>query len=322
VVFVAINLFIAWAVIRYRQREGHRAAYEPHNRKLELWLTGITSAGIVAMLAPGLWAYADLIDAPKDAMVFEVVAQQWQWRYRFPGKDGRLGVTDVRFIAPDNPYGLNPDDPGGQDDILVDAPEVHVPIGKPIKVLQRSRDVLHDFYVPQIRVKMDIVPGVVSHFWFTATRTGKFDVMCAEYCGVAHFNMRGHFVVEPEQEFEAWLAKYPTFAEVRAKTALAPAGADGLIAQGRDLAQTRGCLACHTLDGKPGIGPTWKGLFGKTETLTTGATVKVDEDYVKQSIVEPNAAVVQGFQPVMPPASFSDQELSALVAFIKDVSAK
>jgi cytochrome c oxidase subunit 2 len=145
VVFVAINLFIAYAVVRFRHRPGHRAAFEPHNRRLEWWLTGITTAGIVAMLAPGLWVYADLIAAPKDALVFEVVGRQWQWRYRFPGKDGKLGVSDVRFVSANNPFGLNPNDSNGQDDVLIDGPEVHIPVGHPVKVLQRSVDVLHNF---------------------------------------------------------------------------------------------------------------------------------------------------------------------------------
>lgn len=319
VVFVVINLFIAYAVVRYRHRPGHRAAFEPHNRKLEWWLTGITTAGIVAMLAPGLWVYADLIAAPKDALVFEVVGQQWNWRYRFPGKDGQLGVTDVRFVSAENPFGLNPNDPNSQDDVLVAGSEVRVPVGQPIKVVQRSLDVLHNFYVPQFRVKMDLVPGLVSTVWFTPTQTGRFEVMCAEFCGLAHYNMRSHIVVEPADRFVAWLDAQPTYAQTLAKAG-APA-ADVLVAQGRALAQSRGCLACHSLDGKPGVGPTWKGLYGKTETLAGGAQVKVDDDYLRRSIADPNAQIVQGFAPVMPPATLNDDEMKALLAFIRDASA-
>ena len=115
------------------------------------------------MLAPGLFVWAKFVDVPKDAAVVEVVGQQWNWSYRFPGKDGMLGTVDARFDQRDNPFGINPDDPHGQDDVLVASPEVHLPLGKPVKVLLRSIDVLHDFTVPQFRVKMDLVPGLVTY---------------------------------------------------------------------------------------------------------------------------------------------------------------
>jgi cytochrome c oxidase subunit 2 len=327
VVFVAINLFMAWAIIRYRHRPGHRAAYEPHNKKLEWWLTGVTSAGIVAMLAPGLWAYADLIDSPKESMVVEVLGQQWQWRYRLPGNDGRLGTSDVSFVSGTNPFGLNPKDRHGQDDVVVAAPELHIPVGKPVKLLQRSHDVLHNFYVPQFRVKMDLVPGLVSQVWFTPTVAGRYEVMCAEYCGLAHANMRSHVVVEDEATFKKWLAEQPTFAQAQAPTGAQPAAAGGgagagtgdAVSQGRELATSRGCTACHTIDGKPSIGPTWLGLYGKTETLVGGGTVKVDDAYLKKSITEPTAQVVQGFPPVMPPSNLNDREIDAVIEYMKSV---
>jgi cytochrome c oxidase subunit 2 len=319
VVFVAINVFIAWAVIKYRHREGRRAAYEPHNAKLEWWLTGITSAGVVAMLAPGLWAYADMIDAPEDAMVVEVVGRQWQWRYRLPGADGHLGVTDVRFVSAENPYGINPDDPRGKDDVLVDGAELRLPLGQPVRVLQRSLDVLHNFYVPQIRVKMDMVPGLVSTFWFTPTQAGSFEVLCAEFCGVSHYNMRSRVIVEPPEQFAAWLATQPTYASSLAKAAAPAATGADLVAQGRELAQSRGCVACHSVDGKAGVGPTWKGLYGKSHALADGRTITADDAYLKKSMLEPNADVVAGFQPIMPPAGMSDAEVAAVIAYIKEL---
>ncbi|MEE8636453.1 MAG: hypothetical protein V3T12_10605, partial [Acidiferrobacterales bacterium] len=109
-VFVAINLFMAYAIIRYRYRKGRRAAYEPENKKLEWWLTGITTVGVVAMLAPGLFVWAKFVEVPKDAMVFEVVGKQWHWSYRFPGKDGVLGTVAAKYINDNNPFGMNPDD--------------------------------------------------------------------------------------------------------------------------------------------------------------------------------------------------------------------
>jgi cytochrome c oxidase subunit 2 len=318
IVFVAINLFVAYTIYKYRHRSGHRAAYEPHNAKLEWWLTGITSAGVAAMLAPGLWAYADMIDPPGDAMVVEVLGRQWQWRYRLPGEDGKLGVTDVRFVSADNPFGLSPDDPRGQDDVLVDGSELHLPLNKPVRVVQRSLDVLHNFYVPQIRMKMDMVPGLISTFWFRPIQEGRFEVLCAEYCGLSHYNMRSHMVIEPEGQFRDWLAQQPTYAKARtAAAAPAATGAD-LVAQGRQLAQSRGCVACHTVDGKPGVGPTWKGIFGHEVKLADGRSLTVDDAYLRKSILEPNTDVVAGFQPIMPPAQMPDAEIAALIAYIKE----
>ena len=110
-------------------------------------------------------------------------ASNGSWSFRLPGKDGRLGTSDARYVSPDNPLGLNPDDPHGQDDVVIESDDLHLPVGKPVKVLLRSIDVLHDFYVPEFRAKMDMVPGMVTYFWFTPTRTGTFEVLCAELCG-------------------------------------------------------------------------------------------------------------------------------------------
>lgn len=319
-VFIAINLFIAYCLVRFRQRDGHRAAHDPENKKLEWLLTGLTSTGIVAMLAPGLFVYAAYIKPPAESLVFEAVGQQWQWRFRFPGQDGALGVTDSRYVSAENPFGLAPNDPRGQDDILVQAPEVHLPVDKPVKVLLRSQDVLHDFYVPQFRARMDLVPGMITHFWFTPTQTGRFEILCAELCGIGHSNMRGHVVVEQEAAFRTWLKAQPTFARGAVKAAT-PA-ADELPAQGKLLAQSRGCVACHSADGSPSVGPTWKGLYGKTETLADGSTVLVDPNYLKESIRSPNAKVVHGYPPIMPPASLSEPEVAALIAYLKTLSDK
>jgi cytochrome c oxidase subunit 2 len=108
--------------------------------------------------------------------------------------------------------GLNPDDPNGQDDVVIENDDLHLPIGKPVKVLLRSIDVLHDFYVPEFRAKMDMVPGSVTYFWFTPTRTGTFEVLCAELCGIAHAQMRGNVIIQKESEYHAWLEKQQTFA--------------------------------------------------------------------------------------------------------------
>jgi len=212
-VFVAVLLFMAYCVLRFRHREGRRAAYEPENKKLEWWLTIVTAVGVAAMLAPGLLVWKRFVTVPADASEFEVVGQQWQWSFRLPGQDGRLGSSDARYISPENPLGLNPDDPSGQDDVVIEADDLHLPIGRPVKVLLRSIDVLHDFYVPQFRAKMDMVPGLVTYIWLTPTRTGTFGILCAELCGVGHPQMRGGVVVDEEADYQAWLRQQRTFAQ-------------------------------------------------------------------------------------------------------------
>ena len=323
--FVAINLFVVYTLVRFRHREGRRAAHEPDNKKLERWLIGGTTVGIMALLAPGLVVYANYVREPRDALVLEVLAQQWQWRFRFPGEDGKLGATDARFFSATNPFGIDAADPAGQDDILVAADEVHLPLGKPVLVLLRSNDVLHDFFVPPFRARMNTVPGQVSRFWFTPTVAGRFEALCAQLCGVGHPNMRGFVVVEDPANYKAWQVALPTFARTQAKAPEVPSGggaaggAGARVEQGRALADAKGCVACHTIDGSPRVGPTWKGLHGKTETMADGSTALVDEAYLRSFIRDPQARHVKGFPPVMPKIELSDEELAALVAYIQSL---
>ncbi|PMZ87065.1 MULTISPECIES: cytochrome c oxidase subunit II [unclassified Pseudomonas] len=317
--FIAITVFMALAVMRYRHKEGARAAYQPENKKLELWLIIITSVGIAGMLAPGLVVYNDFIRVPKEAYELEVVAQQWQWAFRFPGQDAKLGKSDIRFIDGANPFGLDPKDPAGQDDVLVLNNEVRLPLDRPVKVLLRAKDVLHDFYVPQIRSKMDMVPGMVSYFWFTPTKTGKYEVLCAEFCGVGHYNMRGHMIVEEQGVFDQWLKGQPTFAQTLTTTA--KPGRDSVLEKGRQLVEQLGCKACHSQDGSASLGPGWKGLYGRTEQFADGTSAVVDEAYLKESILDPKARLVQGYPPVMVAYTLKDDELGAVIALIKSLGA-
>jgi cytochrome c oxidase subunit II len=217
-VFVAVIAFMAYCVFRFHHKEGRQAAYNPENKKLEWWLSVGTGIGVAAMLAPGLVVWHQFVTVPADATDIEVMGQQWQWSFRLPGKDGRLGTTDVRNISPDNPMGLNRDDPHGQDDLVIDNGDLHLPVGKPVKVLLRSIDVLHDFYVPEFRAKMDMVPGMVTYFWIRPIRTGTFDVLCAELCGAAHYQMRAKVIIEEESEYHAWLDQQKTFAELSGRS--------------------------------------------------------------------------------------------------------
>ena len=241
IVFVAVNLFTAYAIVRYRHKEGRKAHYEPENKKLEGWLTGLTAVGVVAMLTPGLFVWGNFITVPDDAIQFEAMGKQWHWSFRMPGDDGLLGDTEIRHMSVDNPFGMDPNDPTGQDDILIANPVMHLPLDQPAHALLRSTDVLHNFAVPQFRIKMDLVPGMVTYQWFTPITTGTYEILCEELCGIAHFAMRGKVVVDEADDYQQWLNQQPTFAETMARpTGSAAAGA-----------ATYGvCTACHGAQGE------------------------------------------------------------------------
>jgi len=216
-VFAAILMFMIYCVFRYRHTKDRVAEYEPESPKLEAWLIGLTTVGVAALLAPGLVVWNDYVTVPKDATQFEAVGQQWSWTFRLPGKDGVFGTVDVGSVNTDNPFGMNPDDPNGQDDVLIEEDELHLLMGKPVKAVLRSVDVLHNFYVPQFRAKMDLVPGMATFFWLTPTRTGEFEILCAELCGVGHHAMRGTVVVDEESAYQEWLGDQSTYAELLAE---------------------------------------------------------------------------------------------------------
>jgi len=241
IVFVAVNLFMAYAIIKYRKKEGSKAHYDPENKKLETILTVVTSIGVAAMLAPGLFVWASFVKVPDGAMEVEAIGQQWHWSYRLPGDDGQFGNVDSALISNDNPFGMDSDDPLGQDDILVMSPEIHIPIDVPVKFNLRSKDVLHDFAVAQFRVKMDLVPGMETYLWLTPTVIGRYELLCEELCGIGHHTMRGAVVVDEQADFEAWAASYPTYAET---TAVVAGDADA------GASQFTICSSCHGQNGE------------------------------------------------------------------------
>ena len=173
--------------------------------------------GVIALLAPGLLVWNNYISVPDNAYKVEVVAYQWGWKFRLPGKDGVLGKTDIKFINDENPFGLNLEDSYGKDDLLVDEGELHLLLDRPVKFELRAIDVLHNFYVPQFRGKMDMVPGMITYYWITPTRIGEFEILCAEYCGTGHYAMRGLVIVDKEKEYNKWEAKQITFDKMSAK---------------------------------------------------------------------------------------------------------
>ncbi|MBL4739052.1 MAG: cytochrome c oxidase subunit II [Pelagibacteraceae bacterium] len=216
-VFVGVCLFMAYCVWRYRYRPDRRAEYEPENKKLEWRLTWLTSLGVAALLAPGLLVWNQFVTVPKNAFNVEVLAYQWGWNYRLSGEDGILGKTDAKLVSYENPYGLNLNDPNGKDDIIVQDADLHLQIDQPVKINLRSLDVIHNFYVPQFRAKMDTLPGIVSYYWFTPTKTGKYEILCAEFCGTGHYGMRGTVLVDEKKDYSNWLAQQITFKQILAQ---------------------------------------------------------------------------------------------------------
>lgn len=240
-VFIACNLFMAYCVWKFRQKDGHKAVYEPENHKLEAGLSILTTIGVIAMLAPGLFTWATFVTPPDDAIEYEVLGQQWQWQFRYPGADGVLGTADTEFVSESNPFGVNPEDPNGQDDVIVNDPDMHLAVNQPVKALLRSNDVLHNYTVTQFRVKMDLVPGLISYLWFDPTEVGTYDILCEELCGIGHFIMRGSVTVDTQEDFDAWIAEQPTFAETQSMAA-------PNLAAGQ--AQYAACAACHGANGE------------------------------------------------------------------------
>ena len=310
IVFVAVNLFLAYCVITFRHRPGHTADYDPENTKLEGWLTVGTTIGVAAMLAPGLVVWAMFVTVPEGAAEFEAVGQQWHWSYRFPGEDGVFGNVDVRHMGEDNPFGMDPEDPNGQDDILVASPIVHLPVDQPHKVLLRSKDVLHDFAVPQFRIKMDLVPGMVSYAWFTPTAIGEYEVLCEELCGVAHFAMRGRVVVDEPNDFQAWLAAQPTYAELSAQQ-----GGDAVAGQ----ATYALCAACHGAQGQ-GMQP----LNAPQIAGLEGWYLRRQIQYFKDGVRGTHEGDIYGatMAPIMPAALPDEQAIDNVVAYIETLPAE
>lgn len=236
IVFVAVNLFMAYAIIRYRHRAGAKANYEPENKKLEVWLTVLTTLGVAAMLTPGLFVWAKFVQVPEGAFEVEAVGQQWHWSFRLPGRDGEFGIVDTKLIDLDNPFGIDPDDPNGRDDVLIDEAIIHIPVGGPVRFWLRSKDVLHNFTVAQFRVKMDLVPGLETYMWLEPTKVGEYEILCEELCGIAHHAMRGRVVVDEAADYQAWLSSQPTFAEIQARPPGDPVAGSASYAI---------CAACH-----------------------------------------------------------------------------
>ena len=203
------------------------------------------------------------------------MAKQWMWKFEHP--EGQREIN-----------------------------ELHVPVGRNIKIIMTSQDVIHSLFLPAMRIKQDVLPGRYTTLWFNATKVGEFHLFCAEYCGTQHSLMGGKIVVMPAAEYEAWLN--------------GGNGRTSLVATGQKLFTELGCVTCHRSDVQ-GRGPMLAGIFGKQQLMQDGRLIKVDEDYVRESILYPQAKIVSGFQPIMPTfqGQVSEEQLVSLVAYVKSL---
>lgn len=275
-VFV-ITLVTGYFLVRYRERELAVATpYVTATGTRELLLIGGTLALFVLWWVLGYRIYLDMRRRPPDAIPVYVSAKQWMWKFSYA--DGRIS-----------------------NDVLT------VPLGRPTELIMTSRDVIHSFFVPAMRVKQDVLPGRYVSLWFKPVRPGTYSIFCAEYCGISHSNMLGEVRVLADDAYRAWLDD--------------ASHAAPLADVGRDAAVRHACLSCHTVDGQPHIGPTWSRLYGSNVSLEGGGTVVADAAYLTESIMDPAARIVAGYRPVMPTylGSLDSAETAAIVEYIRSL---
>ncbi len=291
---VAFLLFITalmiYFVIRYDKKRHPVASQIEGHVGLEIVWTVIPLILFLSIFYYGWTNYEYMSQAPRESMVVKVMARQWSWSFEYPN--------------------------GKQSKVLF------APLEKPMKLEVRSADMVHGFYVPSFRLKIDAVPARANTTWFQATRLGAYDIECTVICGVDHSLMLSKVVVVPEDEFKAWYfggenAPEPGKSLTAAGTPAAPPDEP----KGLALLKANGCLECHSVDGKPMVGPTFKGLFGKSEQIKVAGvdqTVTVDEAYLRRAILNPESQVVRGYPAdTMPAAELKPDELSQVVTYLK-----
>ena len=273
---VLIAFLIVYYAVRFRRRSPESVgARIEGGLVLELTWTIVPLCVVLFIFAWGASVFFAMSRPPAETLNVYVVGKQWMWKFQH--------LNGTREIN-----------------------ELHVPVGRAVKLIMTSEDVIHDVFVPAFRVKADVLPGRYTHLWFTPTKAGRYHLFCAEYCGTRHSGMTGDIVVQEPAEYETWLATG------RAEGSLASAG--GKLFQ--DLA----CNTCHLPDAR-GRGPVLQGLFGRTITLASGEQQVVDEAYVRESILSPNEKVTQGFQPVMPAYQglVTEDGLLQLIEYVKSL---
>jgi cytochrome c oxidase subunit 2 len=284
VLFAVIIALMVYFLLKYRRSKNAVPEDIEGNTPLELSFLAASVALVVFMFFVGLGGYTTLMEkTPEDSLAIKAHAAQWLWTFEYPG--------------------------GEKSNVL------KVPLGRPVKVLLDSNDVIHGFYIPAFRVKMDAVPGSVKTTWFEANEAGTYDLFCTQYCGLGHSMMITRVEVMPQEKFEEWVKT------AGVKKEAAPGPVD-LVSRGKELYQSKGCAACHSTDGSTLVGPSWKGMYGSKVTVTTGGKqreVVADDDYIRRSEMEPNADIVAGFPPVMPPQKgvLSEDDVKALIEYMK-----
>ena len=264
----------------YRKSDDEVAAVIKKNRKLEVAWSVIPLIFTMVLFGWGYKTYLDIETPPANAYVIKVTGQQWLWRFTYPN-----GATSTG--------------------------DLHVPANRPVKLLMNSEDVIHSFYVPDFRIKQDVVPGRYTRVWFNVKKPGESIIFCTEYCGTAHSNMTGKVIAHTPDEYQQWLEKQASGGSKPED--LEPAE------WGQQLVQQNACTTCHSTDGSKMVGPTWKGVFNHDVQLSNGSTVTADEAYLRESILEPNAKIVNGYQPVMPAfkGQLNDEQINAIIEYLK-----
>jgi cytochrome c oxidase subunit 2 len=278
--FSIIVVPLIYSLVVFRRKPGEEGEGEDisGNTKIEIIWTLIPLLIVLGLAYLGAWSLGDALKVDPQAMVVEVTAFQWGWKFYYP----EYGLTTT---------------------------ELHIPVDKQILFEMESQDVIHSFWVPEFRLKQDVVPGRTTEVRITPIEQGNFTLRCAELCGTSHSYMNAPVVVVSADEFENWAQE---------QIALIPEDTGPNADRGEILANQNGCVACHSWDGSVLVGPTWKGLFGSEVELADGTTVVADEEYIKESILEPNAKIVAGFpQNAMPQYTLSDGEVADLIEFIK-----
>ncbi|MGH7284365.1 MAG: cytochrome c oxidase subunit II [Polyangiaceae bacterium] len=278
---LGVALLVARYVIANRQRGTNEVTPRIESSpKREIALGTAIFALFAAFWVVGFRQYVRIESPPDDCMTVYVTAKQWMWELAY-------------------------DDGTSEQNLLV------VPVGKAVKLVMTSRDVIHSFYVPAFRLKQDVLPGRYVTLWFQATELGDFDIFCAEYCGTSHSNMHGIVRVVSASDFDAWKA--------RARSTLPDTAS--LANRGAAIAARKQCFACHSVDGSAKSGPSWRNLYGSTQMMRDGRQVRADEAYLAKSILDPNADRVAGYANEMPSYTgiLDADEVSALVAYVRSL---
>jgi len=280
--FVLISAVLIYFAVKYRRRsDDEETPYITGNKTLEIVWTVIPSILLLLLFVYGFVVYKDMRTPPKDAVDITVTGKQWLWTFEY--YNGKKTLN-----------------------------ELYVRQNRPVRMVMRGDDVIHSFFVPAFRVKQDLMPGRYTQLWFTPTKIGTFDIFCAEYCGTGHSKMLGKVIVLSPEAYDIW-EKGVAVDGGEAVASLPPAEL------GEKLYKGKGCNACHSVDGSVVIGPSFKGLYEREGELEDGASYTADENYIMQSILEPQEQIVKGFQPVMPSFKgiLSDAEITAIIAYIK-----